>query len=132
MKTRVEHDFVRDEYRIWIVGEWTFEGRRQPCIWRHRQIADDVVPDELPRWIPEPLDEHAAAVEPSITMPTDFLAAIVAEGSEVLPPDVAQGRHLADTIAVRDRLLTLVEESARRPADGLTDGRREPTERSGG
>jgi hypothetical protein len=46
---------------------------------------------------------------PSYTFNEDVLRALIAAASDVLPPDRAQARHLADAISVRDRLLTLTE-----------------------
>lgn len=45
----------------------------------------------------------------SLRLPEEVYAAMVAAGSDVPLPSRAQHDHLADTIAVRDRLLSLVE-----------------------
>lgn len=50
-----------------------------------------------------------AEPEPSLVLPSEALEALVAAGADHLPPSSAQAEHLADTRAVRDRLLTLVE-----------------------
>lgn len=47
--------------------------------------------------------------EPSLVIPADWVPLIVELLSEMQPPDLAQARHLDDAIAVRDRLLALVE-----------------------
>lgn len=45
----------------------------------------------------------------SLRLPEDVWVAMLAAGADVPAPSRAQHDHLADTIAVRDRLLTLVE-----------------------
>lgn len=57
----------------------------------------------------EELDHGGTSPEPTVTLDEDTLAAIVAAGADILPPDRAQAAHLADAIQVRDRLLTMVE-----------------------
>jgi hypothetical protein len=47
--------------------------------------------------------------EPTFEMPLDMLEAIVAAAHDILPPSAATDRHLKDAVAVRDRLLTLLE-----------------------
>lgn len=55
-------------------------------------------------------------IAPTLKLPEDAFAALIAEGANVMPPDRAQGRHLEDTIEVRDRLLAMVEGFAAIPS----------------
>jgi TolB-like protein len=48
-------------------------------------------------------------VPPTLTIPVDALAALALAAGDHLPPSAATDRHLDDTIAVRDRMTTLVE-----------------------
>lgn len=90
-------------YNIWI----TQQGPGQCARWF---LGEDGY------WCTEEVDVNAR-VEPSLTLPAQLLSALVAEGSNVLPPDRAQARHLDDAIGVRDRLLDLFLESRRAPGD---------------
>lgn len=81
-----------DLFDIWIV--------RQGAERRRVALTGDL-------WTEEEIDQRVAA-EPSVTMPAEILKALVAEASDVMPPDRAHGRHLDDAIKVRDRLLDLL------------------------
>lgn len=50
---------------------------------------------------------------PTLSLPHDVWDAIAKKAAGALPPSAATDRHLADAIAVRDRLLTMVEDAAR-------------------
>ncbi len=52
--------------------------------------------------------------EPSFHCDEQVLRGLVEAGSDVLPPDAAQAKHLADAVKVRDRLLDLVEHGVKR------------------
>lgn len=88
-----------DMIDVWIYQE-TFQGKRQAVVvmgadtWEWREVEDATRP------------------EPSLTLPGEVFQALMAEGSDILPPSAAQARHLEDAIKVRDRLLTLVEKDA--------------------
>lgn len=67
-----------------------------------------------PRW--EPITEPAVNggdVVATIDLPEGALDALVAAARNVQAPHPATERHLDDAIAVRDRLLSLVERKAR-------------------
>lgn len=82
-------------------------------VWFYRPAGADV---QVAR-----LDEHGywqwdVAVDrghekptPSLTLEWEMLEQLVATGGQIMPPDRAQGRHLDDAIATRDRLLAMVE-----------------------
>lgn len=68
----------------------------------------------------EPIHDYGATndegaqvgtMPPGISLPAGVLDAIVAKATGTTPPQAATERHLNDAIAVRDRLLTLVEQS---------------------
>jgi hypothetical protein len=63
------------------------------------------------RWSFEDISEGRQTndAEPTFEMPLDMLEAIVAAAHDILPPSAATDRHLKDAVAVRDRLLTLLE-----------------------
>lgn len=60
----------------------------------------------------ETVARYGEDVEPSGTVSRDVIEALVAAGSDFLPPSGAMQRHLDDAISVRDRLLALVENGA--------------------
>lgn len=73
-----------------------------------------------PGWERVTINEHAVIDEdrrPTMRLPEDVLRALVAAGSEVLPPDRALANHLEDAIKVRDRVL----DELLRPSEGLLD-----------
>lgn len=49
--------------------------------------------------------EESQKVEPSLSLPGEVLSQLVQEAMHLLPPDQAQAKHLADAIAVRERIL---------------------------
>lgn len=51
---------------------------------------------------------------PSLFIPSELLDPLVRALSDVSPPNSAMERHLGDAIAVRDRLLALVERAGGR------------------
>ena len=98
IRVHTEHDWVRGLTRVHLVDG-------------HHLI----VPDHPLTVQRVPLTEGPAGepARPLLELPDAYLAAIVAAAGDVLPPDRAQAAHLADTIAVRDRLLALVEHTTR-------------------
>lgn len=56
-----------------------------------------------------------ASAPVSLRLPEVVWVAMLAAGSDVPAPSRAQHDHLADTIAVRDRLLVLVEQGLQAP-----------------
>lgn len=99
MKAHVERDWMSRTVKVWL---WR-QGERDT-----RQVLRFLGGDTY-QW-----DEVLAAVvmEPSFVLQEDAFAALVAAGSDILPPSAATSQHLADAIGVRDRLLTLVESAA--------------------
>lgn len=94
IRARIEDDFPRRGVKVWV-----YRDDSRPAVLRLDETG-------LERW-----DELAIGVdvEPTLVLPEAALAAIVAEAGNVLPPSAATDRHLTDAVAVRDRLLTLVE-----------------------
>lgn len=90
MIVRLERNWLHDGYDVWLYE-------------RH--------PDRI--WYPgnewRAVAEGAADTPPSLTLPAGVLEALLAEAEKVIPASHATERHLADSIAVRDRLLVLVE-----------------------
>jgi hypothetical protein len=97
-RVTLEHQFQLDAYAIWFTsGEWII--RLDPTSGTGRTV-EKFDPGTKP--------------DPSLIIPGELLAKLVAEASDVLPPSAALQRHLSDTMTVRDRLLTLVEKAADR------------------
>lgn len=68
---------------------------------------------------PEWTEVHPGSEVPtSLRLPEEVWAAIVAAGSDVPVPSRAQHDHLTDAVAVRDRLLTMVEGFALTVSEG--------------
>jgi len=63
-------------------------------------------------WEWEKLEEAAASIPPTLTLPGDVFKGLIAEGADILPPSAATERHLQDAIKVRDQLLALLVPSA--------------------
>lgn len=97
MRVRVEHDWTRDHVNVVVYDEY-----------RRAYLASDGV-----TW--KPITEAGVAedIDWTVSLPARVLEAIVAEASGVLPASAEQGAALADSRVVRDRLLTLVEQTGR-------------------
>lgn len=96
---------MRDAWSVWLYD--APRGESAP-VRIHRPIdAGDEPMGEL--WT---ITEHEAGEQapPSLRLPSEVLRLLVAEASDVLPPNAAVDRHLGDTRQVRDRLLDLVEQ----------------------
>lgn len=63
------------------------------------------------RWEWRKLEEAQITPSPTLTLEGNTFRALIANGSDILPPSAATERHLQDATAVRDRLLALVEKS---------------------
>lgn len=98
MKARVEKDWLTDSMKVTFFDH----------------TPSGTVVYDLPSGTATILKDGEEAPEP-LRFPRDSLAALVAEASGILPPSAATTAHLQDAVAVRDRLLTLVE---RRTSDG--------------
>ena len=96
VKVRLEHAFQIDTFKIWFY-------ERGPNGVRLYQTE----PGNL--WRIEEVPEGAILSEPSLTLPTDMLTALIAEASDHLPPSAATDRHLQDAQTTRDRLLAMIE-----------------------
>jgi hypothetical protein len=90
---RLEPNFVNDSYRVWIY-------ERSPTRVMQRAAGGG--------WRFDPFDESELP-PPTLELPEDALRALLEEAGKVLPATHATERHLQDAIAVRDRLLNLVE-----------------------
>lgn len=78
-------------------------------VWLYTRDTDGITIYNLDGSVRERLPAGAKKPEPSFTFGDEVLRVLIAEASDVLPPDRAQAEHLKDTISVRDRLLSLVE-----------------------
>lgn len=63
-------------------------------------------------WRAEGYAAGALPAEPSLRLPVAFAELLAPELLEIARPSTAQGRHLDDAVAVRDRLLAMVERMA--------------------
>lgn len=100
VKAIVERDFLTMRVNVWFyrrVGHHAVSVAQRgeaPSAWE---------------WS-EPFEASMARPDtPSLTLDEEMMTALIEAGSATMPPDRAQGRHLDDTIATRDRLLALVE-----------------------
>ena len=73
-------------------------------------MPEGILVHNLDGTVREELKPGEVPPEPSAIVNETVLKVLVEAGSDVLPPSSALARHLDDTIGVRDRLLTLVEE----------------------
>lgn len=94
MKAEIRRNPASFQASVWLYDE-TSQGRA---------VLRDIEGNEVERII-----NGAIIPEPTFICPIDVIEALVAAGSDLLPPDRAQGKHLDDAIGVRDRLLTLIE-----------------------
>jgi hypothetical protein len=70
-----------------------------------------------PTWQLDEMVEGQAPPDPTLIFPAGVLEAIVAAGTNLMPPDRAQAEHLKDAVKVRDVLLGLVADAhPQRPA----------------
>jgi hypothetical protein len=97
VNVHIERDWLRLGYSI------TFFERHPTRVMRLSELGAT--------W--EAVEEGAAPTEPTLHLPADALEALLAEAEKVIPASHATERHLTDAVAVRDRLLTLVEEGWR-------------------
>jgi hypothetical protein len=99
----IEENWATQGHRIWVIG------RAHPGA--PTALLQAPAPGDLgPRW--ETLYTAAATQQttvPTIDLPAGALDALVAAARGVQAPHPATERHLDDAVAVRDRLLGLVE-----------------------
>lgn len=100
MNVRLESNFASDSYRIWV---W----EREPLRVLRPNGSGGF------RW--EPFDDRTPGLVAPVTLelPVEVLQALLQEAGKVLPATHATERHLLDAIAIRDRLLALVEDGSR-------------------
>lgn len=119
MEVHLEHNYPADVWLLWVTDRGGRNGGRRIAQLSHR-IEDETRDNfgEYParaevEWI-EFGENAGAQVRPTMTLPSDWLEAIVAAGNAeagIKPPNTSQADHLADAVTVRDRLLTLIERS---------------------
>lgn len=98
--------------RVHIVENWQACGHQVVIIGRQYPGAPRAHLTADGGW--EPLPDDATSMNPGsigFHFPEGALDALVAAARNVTPTEPAAERHLADTIAVRDRLLALVEKT---------------------
>lgn len=97
MNVRLEHRWEADGYAVW------FYDKHPLRVYRLGEFSG------TPSWISEVAPEDVES-DPSLLIRSDMLAALVQEAGKVIPATHATERHLIDAVAVRDRLLKLVED----------------------
>lgn len=99
MRAFVKKDVIGDLIQIWLVEERIHN--------KERVTVEGVQNGELTlHCSPWP---EGGSVQPSLVMGREMFEAILRAGSDIMPPDAGTERHLKDAIAVRDRLLAIVE-----------------------
>lgn len=98
MRVEVDREVATKMLNVYVIQEGMSGGVSTVRIW---QPLDG--PQEWVEVAP------GASAPVSLRLPEEVYAALLAAGSDIPLPTRAQHDHLADTIAVRDRLLTLVE-----------------------
>ena len=96
MNIHIERNWTNGVDDIWIARDGITGGREVL-----RLLGDGVL-----RW---DVLEPPVKVEPTLSLPRQLAELLGAELTGIAPPSAAQAAHLADAIAVRDRLLALVE-----------------------
>jgi hypothetical protein len=101
LRVQVERRPLTDELDVYIYesGENTVHR-----LWRY-----DTGYEPGPSWRVDEVEPGALPVEPSLRIPIAIAEILSPELLEIARPSTAQGRHLDDAIAVRDRLLAMVE-----------------------
>jgi len=99
---------IENQWHSMTVNVWVYQ--------RQGEAGSDLLSPDLKTVTRVGLGEQMP--DPTLRLPLDVAEPLAAALSDVLPPDRAQGRHLDDAIAVRDRLLTIVESSARSAVAG--------------
>jgi hypothetical protein len=95
VRVHLESDFVRKRIDIWVFDH----GDRllRPANRAREEVWEEIEPNTGPK------------PAPSLSIREDVLEGIVAAASDHFPPSAATDRHLNDAIAIRDRLLILLE-----------------------
>lgn len=96
MRARIEREVLRDQFKVWLY----IEGENTPSIMRFDGEQRLTVLEQV---------SEGATVEPTFTIPALALEALLREASGFVAATDATTRHLDDAVAVRDRLLALVE-----------------------
>lgn len=96
LRVHVERQFMADALDVYIFEPGENATRR---LWRCDGVA----------WRVEEVEAFAVPATPSLRLPIAIAELLAPELLEIARPSTAQGRHLDDAIAVRDRLLALVE-----------------------
>lgn len=94
-KCHIDRDPIRRHIKIYL---W----RESPGGNQYIQVngPDSFINHDIPQ---------AGVIDPFITLPEDWLRAIIEATSDLKQPTPATQAHLEDAITVRDRLLTMVE-----------------------
>lgn len=101
LRVHVERRPMTDELDVYVFEPGENAARR---LWRY---YDDGA------WRVDEVPAEAMPGEPSLRIPVAIAEVLAPELLEIARPSTAQGRHLDDAIAVRDRLLALVEKVVR-------------------
>lgn len=95
MNVHMERSWITSDWEIWF---YESAGRKMG-IWRQGENGWDFE-----------YTDPCEKTKPSLRLPDAALEALVREAGKVLQSSDATVAHLADTVAVRDRLLKLVED----------------------
>jgi hypothetical protein len=98
MNVKVEHEWQRDGFAVWIF-------RRGPGTIRLLQQGEGPFSE---RWEDHP-SEADAPLEPTFRIPAEAAEELVRELSKLKPPSEAQAVHLADARAERERMAGWLE-----------------------
>lgn len=96
-KVHIEPDWLNDNLKIWFYEKHGHVLRTYKYLGDGVWEAADVVDGELS--------------EPSMTLPSEALEALIRAAEGHVHAQDATVRHLDDAIAIRDRLLSMLEEA---------------------
>lgn len=95
MRCRIEREPLTNFVNVWLYTE----GETGAYVWR---------PSAGPLAL-EKVEPGVATVEPSLRLSDEVLEALVREAQGFVSASDATTRHLDDAVAVRDRLMVLIE-----------------------
>lgn len=95
MRCRIEPEILTHAVKVWLY----YDGEGGTYVWRPSAGAGAL----------QQVEEGAAVVEPSLRLSDEALEALVREAQGFVSASDATTRHLDDAVAVRDRLMLLVE-----------------------
>lgn len=106
MRVEVERELATKMINVYVVQDGAINGKT--AVWQPIRDPNFEVGERIggTDWGEVPV---GGQVPPSLRLPEDVWVAMLAAGADVPAPSRAQHDHLADAMAVRDRLLAMVE-----------------------